>query len=143
MMVSQFSIAVGYFNGGEPFRGWSDDLKSVADELVDLRESLNAVEMDEAARRVILQNLGAFELFIRNIEIFGFDAAYSSYIDLVLRVRKDAFQAPDSATRKEARAIWPKIRQWGKRLAEADEAWDHGVKLIGHLTEAVDAIGDA
>jgi len=126
--ISQFSLISGFYSDvKDPYSragAGFDELVAEVDAIIGLA---SASEIDEASRRAIVENLNAFRHFVANIQVFGFDAAYSAYFDLLLNLRR---QRTSPSKSENLATIWGEVERWAGRLAILEGMVTNSQELI-------------
>lgn len=129
VLVSQFAIIAGFYNSSaktfEKARPEIDELIAETDQLAGVFESSY---QPEAIKAVLRSHTLALRFFLSNIELLGFDAAYSAYFDLLVRLKRVEKRDPTAAA--FVAEVWPTVERWAGRLAIIEGIVSNSEKLI-------------
>jgi hypothetical protein len=97
--------------------------------------SFSEADIDVRLKKTALRHLHLLAALLHQVEIFGVEAAQAAYTELVVRLQSSLRSQADSQ-RKPVQLL-DRIRKWSGLLKDMDEAYEHGEKLLGHVSEVV------
>jgi hypothetical protein len=129
ILVSQFAIIVGFYGPStSPYLGAKPELAEIAAEVDALAGLVAASDQSEEIKSVLQDQIKAMKFFILNVDMLGFDAAYSAYFDLVVRLRR--VEKTSASAADFVGQIWPSIERWAGRIAIIEGLAANSEKLI-------------
>lgn len=138
--ASQFSLVASLIGDASVETASSvPELHDILNEILSVREAIKESELDSRTKRIVGDNVAAFEMFLRHIDLFGFDAAYAAYMDMFTRLRRE--HAKGAASAKVIAGFWPQIRNWSSKLKDIDELINAGRRLLEHGKDVAGLLG--
>jgi hypothetical protein len=129
VLVSQFAIISGFYSDSPaPYAGTEAGIGELIAEIDQLEGVISSSDQPPEVVGLINSQLDALKFFIRNVDLLGFDAAYSAYFDLVIRLRRVEKNVP--ATGAILAEVWPSVERWAGRLAIIEGLVSNSEKLI-------------
>ncbi|WP_284878260.1 hypothetical protein [Brevundimonas sp. MEB006b] len=129
VLVSQFAIISGFYSSvPNPYAQAGAELTDLIAEIDQLDGVVSSSEQPPEVVELIRDQLRALRFFLSNVEMLGFDAAYSAYFDLVIRLRRQ--QRGDANVAAFVVTLWPSVERWAGRLAIIEGLVSNSEKLI-------------
>jgi hypothetical protein len=139
LSASHLAIAAGLFRNSQREPGRPADIEELVSEIDDVSKKVEASGLEPVARKVLTENLAALAMFLKGVHVFGFDAAYAAYVELVTRLKRQADR--DQSSSNVVKKLWPTVKKWGARLKAIDESVQDGQHLLEMLDSAGHLIG--
>lgn len=127
--LSQISLAVSVYDlHTSPYTEAKEEIAELIVELEAELERLNKEEYSDI-REFARKQIAAIILFLKSVEVFGTESAYTAYFQLALSVRR-AKEGKSETEKPVAEKLWPTVERWAGRLAIIEAAVTHSQKLL-------------
>ena len=106
------------------------EAEELAKEVEEMIKQFDDEAIDPVIRDIAKRHLATLSTLLRNIPIFGLEAALATYFEMIILLRRAA-----TNTSKESKAatkpLMERIEGWRKSLEAIDEVWNIGARWIG------------
>jgi len=113
----------------------SSIISEIISDTADLQQQFNDEEIDPLVREIADRHLQILRNFLEQIDVFGVEAALTTYFDLIIKVRRADVGASEASTAK-TKPLWDRMVGLGKRLEDVDRIVNSGVKLVDRAQKA-------
>lgn len=138
--ISQISLVAGLSGlTGSPFAAARGEIDELLSELEAELERLSTEEFSDI-REFARKQIAALIMFLKNVEVFGAESAYTAYFQLALSVRR-ARESNSESNRAVSERLWPAVERWAGRLAIIEAAVTHSQSLIAAGRQAILLLG--
>lgn len=107
-----------------------DEAKGLAEQVEELISQFDNGALDPVVREVAKQHLQTLATLLRHVHIFGLEAAWATYFELLAKLRRaEASSTPES--KKESKPLSETIKSWANTFKSLDSICNAGGRMIG------------